>query len=80
VAGDPGFGVAQLLWTRFDDMPARADLYRHLDRLIDLGGLDAERSRLWSVVRIVDYHLWAVGAGLTDDPARCAAILEWLDA
>jgi streptomycin 6-kinase len=80
VAGDPEYGVAQLLWTRFDDMPTRAEMVRHLDTLIELGGLDAERTRLWSVVRAVDYHLWAVGAGLTIDPARCAAILGWLDA
>jgi streptomycin 6-kinase len=78
VAGDPEFGLAQLLWTRLEDMEAAGGLARHFDALVDRAQLDPHRARAWSLVRCVDYWLWALGVGLTEDPARCAAIVTWL--
>ena len=31
------------------------------------------------MVRLVDYWLWALGIGLTEDPRRCATLIEWLN-
>ena len=32
----------------------------------------------WATIRLVDYWLWALSIGLTEDPARCATIIDWL--
>jgi streptomycin 6-kinase len=76
--GAPEFGIAQLLWTRIDEMSSPADLNRHLATLIDAAGLDAGLTRAWTFVRVVDYWLWALSIGLTEDPRRCATLIEWL--
>lgn len=78
VAGEPEYGVAQLFWTRLDEMDGRGGLRRCFDALVRAARLDAERARGWSIVRSVDYWLWGAGAGLTEDPKRCAALVEWL--
>jgi hypothetical protein len=46
--------------------------------LIEAAELDLERARLWTLVRCVDYWLWGRSIGLTEDPARCQAITDWL--
>lgn len=78
VAGDPEFGVAQLLWGRLEEMEARGGLERHFRTLAEAAGLDRERARGWTLVRCVDYWLWGLGAGLTEDPARCEAVIHGL--
>ena len=78
VVGDPEFGLAQLLWTRLEDMERSGGLSRYFDALVGEAGLDARRARSWSLVRCVDYWLWALGAGLTVDPVRCEFIAGWL--
>jgi streptomycin 6-kinase len=77
VAGDPEFGVARLLMRRFDD-GGRAGLRRRLDTIIDIAGLDRDRTEAWTVVHLVDYWLWALGVGLTEDPKLCHTITDWL--
>jgi streptomycin 6-kinase len=78
VAGEAEYGAAQLLWTRLDEMGGGSGLRRRFCALTRAAGLDAERARRWSFVRCIDYWLWGLGAGLTEDPQRCAAIVEWL--
>jgi streptomycin 6-kinase len=78
VAGDLEYGLAQLLWRRLEDMEAEGGLERHFRALTEAAGLDAERARSWTLVRSVDYWLWGLGIGLTEDPARCAFITEAL--
>lgn len=78
VAGEPEYGVAQLLWTRVDEMGGHIRLRRRFDALTRAAGLDAERARRWSIVRCLDYWLWGLGVGLTEDPKRCAAIVRCL--
>ena len=46
----------------------------------DTAGLDLPLARDWALVRVVDYWLWALSIGLTEDPRRCATLLEWLAA
>jgi streptomycin 6-kinase len=78
VAGDLSFGIAQLLWTRLEEIEARGGIEHHLRLLADAAGLDAERARSWTLVRVVDYWLWALSAGLTEDPVRCATLVDRL--
>ncbi len=78
--GAPEFGIAQLLWTRIDEITGPAIFRRHLAALIDAARLDAGLTRSWTLVRVVDYWLWGLSIGLTEDPRRCATVLEWLAA
>lgn len=72
--GDVEFGVAQLLWNRFD----QASLADRFQTLVQTAALDDERARAWTIVRSADYWLWTLGARLTHEPAKCRVILEWL--
>ncbi len=78
LVGDPEYGPAQLLWTRLEEIEASGGLAHSFAALVHGAGLDAARARAWTLVRCVDYCLWAIGAGLTDDPVRCERIAEWL--
>jgi streptomycin 6-kinase len=78
VVGDPEFGVAQLLWQRLEEMETRGGLERFFRLLTAAAELDPARARAWTLLRCVDYWLWALGAGLTYDPARCERIVAWL--
>jgi len=78
VVGDPEFGVAQLLWCRLEDIDAQGGLDRQLRVLTEAADLDPALTRSWTLVRCVDCWLWGVSVGLTEDPARCERIIEWL--
>ena len=77
--GVPEYGIAQIFMTRIADLTSAADFHWHLDVLIGSAGLDADLSRAWMRVRVVDFWLWELSVGLTDDPGGCATIMEWLD-
>lgn len=74
--GDPEYQVAQLLWTRLDEMDGHAELLLHFHALVESAELDPDLARTWTVVRCLDYWLWGLAAGLTEDPPRCAAMVE----
>lgn len=78
VAGDPEYAVGQLLWTRLEDMQAAGGLDRFVRMLVEHGALDYARTRAWSLVRTIDYWLWALSIGLTTDPVRCFVLAELL--
>ena len=78
IAGEPALGLAQLLWSRLAEMGGRAGTLRVFDRLVAEVGVDRERARGWALVWSVDYWLWGLSVGLTEDPSSCAAIVEWL--
>ena len=77
IAGDKEFGIAQLLWCRFDigELPA---IKTRFEVLIDLAELDRSKARAWTFVRCIDYWLWGLSVGLTEDPIRCKTIADWL--
>jgi streptomycin 6-kinase len=79
VVGDPEFGVAQLLWRRLEEMEVQGGLDRFFHLLTDAAKLDPGLARAWTLLRTVDYWLWGLGAGLTEDPARCERIIAWLN-
>jgi len=74
--GDPERSVPELLWTRVDEIPEANGLRALLSAVVDAGRLDPDRARAWVVARTVDYWQWALGVGLTDDPKRCARVLN----
>ncbi len=78
VVGDPEFGVAQLLWRRQEEMEARGGLRRFFHLLTEAAELDPALARSWTLLRCVDYWLWALSVGLTVDPARCERLIDWL--
>jgi streptomycin 6-kinase len=78
LVGDPAVGVAELLWTRADEVPTAAGLRRLLQRIAGAAGFDSGRAAGWTHVRAVDYWLWGLENGLTEDPVRCARLVEAL--
>jgi streptomycin 6-kinase len=78
VAGEPEASVPPLMWTRDDYLESGEAIRGMLARLTAAGNLDRERARQWVIVRCVDYLLWGLEHGLTQDPSRCRSILEAL--
>ena len=79
VIGDPEFGIAQLLMNRLEEIVASSGLDRHFTLLCEAAELNTELARAWTLVRCIDYWLWGLSVGLTEDPKRCAVIVQWLD-
>ena len=77
-AGDPELSVPELMWTRIDEATDSALVRTLLDTIVEAGGLDAEKARAWTEVRAVDYWLWGLDNGLTEDPIRCHRLLDVL--
>lgn len=78
VAGDPEHSVPELMWTRIDDAADDGAVGELLGVLVAAGKLDADKARAWTVVRAIDYWLWALGVGFTEDPVRCRRLVEAL--
>lgn len=74
--GDIGYDLARILWTRLDEMPDRRAIRHWLDVLVTEAGLDPQRALAAVRYRTVDYWLWGLGYGLTEDPLRCARLSE----
>jgi streptomycin 6-kinase len=75
--GPPEFGFAQLLWRVLDRLTATTELRYAFDTLVSHGNMDSAKARDWTLVRLVDYWLWALEYGLTEDPVRCATVIDW---
>ena len=79
VIGNPERSVAELMWDRIDDATQPHDVHALFAALTRTGMLHPERARAWTIVQAVDYWLWGLGAGLTEDPRRCERLLAILD-
>lgn len=73
--GDIEYDLARVLWTRLDDMAGATEIVEHFDLVVREAGLSRDRARDWVVWRAVDYWLWGLSAGLTEDPPRCRRLL-----
>ncbi|GAA2130199.1 aminoglycoside phosphotransferase family protein [Glycomyces algeriensis] len=80
VSGDPEHSVPELMWTRLDEAPGPAGVHALLDTIVGAAELDAAKARSWVLVRAIDYWLWGLDAGLTEDPLRCHRLVEALTA
>ncbi len=72
--GDIAHDLARVLWTRLDEMPTDRDIRHWLQVLIAEAGLDPHNARAAVRYRTVDYWLWGLAYGLTEDPVRCARL------
>jgi streptomycin 6-kinase len=54
----PERSVAELLWTRADELPGPRVITSLLGTLVDHGQLDPAKAVAWSFVRTIDYWLW----------------------
>jgi streptomycin 6-kinase len=86
--GNPEGSVAHLMWDRIparaasragDDATRPRDVRALFAALTRAGMLHPERARAWAIVQAVDYWLWGLGEGLTEDPRRCERLLATLD-
>lgn len=75
VVGDPEYSLPELMWTRCDEL-TDSGLRELFQVITQAGDLDQERAAAWLQVRLVDYWLWGLGAGLTEDPVRCHRLLS----
>jgi streptomycin 6-kinase len=73
--GDIAFDLGRVLWTRLDEMTS---IVPYFDTAVNAAGLDRDRARDWVVWRTVDYWLWGLSVGLTEDPLRCARLVAAL--
>jgi streptomycin 6-kinase len=73
--GDIEYDLGRVLWTRLDEM---TDIVPYFDIAVREAGLDRNRARDWVVYRTVDYWLWGLSVGLTEDPVRCSRLLDAL--
>ncbi|XVS67104.1 aminoglycoside phosphotransferase family protein [Actinosynnema sp. CA-299493] len=76
--GDIAYDLARVLWTRLDDMPDDAAITEHLAIVADTANLNHDHARNWIIFRAVDYWLWGLDAGLTEDPLRCHRLITAL--
>ncbi|NUT45870.1 MAG: kinase [Saccharothrix sp.] len=76
--GDIAYDLARVLWTRLDEMPDPAAITEHFDVVVESAGVPRDHTRDWMVFRAVDYWLWGLVNGLTEDPVRCHRLVTAL--
>jgi streptomycin 6-kinase len=69
--GDIGYDLARCLWDRLHEMPDAATINEQLHIIADAAGLDREHARRSAIFRTIDYWLWGLRHGFTEDPLRC---------
>lgn len=78
LAGDPEYGLAQILWHRADRFRTSAELDRFVDIVCATAGLDRDLAVAWTVVRTADFWLWAIDHRQSQYLRRCAKLLGWI--
>ena len=73
--GDIEYDLARLLWTRLDEMAADDEVFIHFETVVREARLDRSRAWRWVIFRSMDYWLWGLQNGLTDDPRRCQGLV-----
>ena len=61
--GAPERSVADLLWTRADELPDAQAITGLLGIIVENGNLDQAKATAWGFVRTIDYWLWGLGTG-----------------
>ncbi|MEV6893112.1 aminoglycoside phosphotransferase family protein [Kribbella sp. NPDC051137] len=73
--GDIEYDLGRVLWWDLDKMD---DIVRYFDIAVTEAALDRDRARDWVLWRTVDYWLYGLDVGLTEDPVRCARLVSAL--
>jgi streptomycin 6-kinase len=76
--GAPERSVAELLWTRADELSGPQAITGLLAAIVENGQLDRAKATAWGFVRSIDYWLWGLENGLTIDPLRCERVASAL--
>ncbi|OKI15398.1 hypothetical protein A6A25_13840 [Saccharothrix sp. CB00851] len=76
--GDIAYDLARTLWTRLDEMRTPTAIAAHLAIFAESSTIPLTHARDWAVFRAVDYWLWGLAAGLTEDPLRCHRLITAL--
>jgi streptomycin 6-kinase len=76
--GDIAYDLARVLWTRLDEMPGPGAIRHHFRIAAGAAGVDLRHGRDWVLYRAVDYWLWGLANGLTEDPERCRRLADAL--
>jgi streptomycin 6-kinase len=74
--GDIELDLARILWTSVDAVETDDELVEHFGTLVATAELDRDQARDWVVFRTIDYWLWGLSVGLTEDPLRCDRVLR----
>ena len=77
--GAPERSVAELLWTRADELHDPQAITSLLGIFVDSGQLDRAKATAWAFVRTIDYWLWGLQNGFTTDPVRCQRVASALE-
>lgn len=73
--GDIGYDLARVIWTRVDEMTDAGEIRHWIGELAEATGLDWDWVIAGIRFRTVDYWLWGLAYGLTEDPVRCARLM-----
>lgn len=79
VAGDLEYAVAPLLWNRTAELSGPRDLTARFVRIADRAGLDPDRARRWSVIRLAENLVWSRSVGQQEGGEHSRRLLDWLD-
>ncbi|MDE3722243.1 aminoglycoside phosphotransferase family protein [Nocardiopsis sp. N85] len=64
LVGDPGYELLPALWNRFPHGPETERLLRRrFDLLTDATGIDRDRARAWTLVRVLENTVWPLEEG-----------------
>jgi streptomycin 6-kinase len=74
--GDIAYDLARILWSRLDEMADDREVLHWFEVIVREAGLDRDRATAWVRFRAVDYWLWGLEYGLTEDPIRCARLMR----
>jgi streptomycin 6-kinase len=74
--GDIDYDLARILWYRLDELTDDPAIDACFHAVVSAAGLDPDRARTWVVSRSVDYWLWGLDHGLTEDPVRCGRLVD----
>jgi streptomycin 6-kinase len=74
--GDIAYDLARAIWTRLDEMADDPAIVACFDIAVRASGVDRVRACDAVLFRTVDYWLWCLTAGLTEDPLRCERLLR----
>jgi streptomycin 6-kinase len=66
------------MWTRLDEAGTASNIRALLAAITRAAALDPAKARAWTIVRAVDYWLWGLDHGFTEDPVRCHRLLDAL--